>query len=536
MSSRRTRAALAAGLLTASAAAAMMSTGTAHAVVGSTAKDGSYPFAAKLDIDTGNGGLRGCSAALVGPQWLVTAASCFAENPVQSTKVPAGAPKFRTTATIGRADLTRDTGTVVDVVELVPRDDRDLVLAKLAKPVTGIAPVKLGVNAPLIGEDIWVAGFGRTKDEWVPNNLHYAKFSVGTVQDGTIELAGKSDDAVVCQGDTGGPAFRDIGGSYELVAVNSRSWQGGCLGNESESRKGAVDTRVDDIADWVSKRVAPVAPKVPLGDYRVDINGDGKADYVTVDDNGSVHAYINKGGDGHGGWTDYGVIATGAPGGTPDRVRFADINGDGKADYLVVGDNGSVHAWINNGGDGHGGWKDAGVIATGITGVTPDQVRFADINGDGKADYLIVGKDGSIHAYINKGGDGHGGWTDYGVIATGAPGGTPDRVRFADINGDGKADYLVVGDNGSVHAWINNGGDGHGGWKDAGLIATGTAGVTPDQVRFADINGDGKADYLLVDDKGAVRAFLNKGGDGHGGWADYGKIATGAAAGYKVHM
>ncbi|MEV6674411.1 S1 family peptidase [Streptomyces sp. NPDC051162] len=229
--------------------AAGLLTGTpANAVVGDAAKDGSYQFTAKLDI----GGQRSCSAALVGQQWLVTAASCFSDDPTQGFKLAAGAPKLKTTATIGRADLTRDSGTVVDVVELVPREDRDLVMAKLASPVAGITPARVGSNAPLQGEELWSAGFGRTKDEWVPDRLHYAKFTVGAVKDTTVSLTGKSEGAAVCQGDTGGPAFRDIGGRYELVDVNSRSWQGGCFGSdEKESRTSAVDTRVDDIAAWI---------------------------------------------------------------------------------------------------------------------------------------------------------------------------------------------------------------------------------------------------------------------------------------------
>ncbi|MEU8581700.1 S1 family peptidase [Streptomyces abikoensis] len=247
MSARRPRAALAAGLLASSAAAALLTATPANAVVGAAAKDGSYAFTAKLDI----GGQRSCSAALVESQWLVTASSCFADDPSQGFKVAAGAPKLTTTATIGRTDLTRDGGSVMKVVELVPREDRDLVMAKLEKPVSGISPVNLGFNAPLQGEDVFVSGYGRTKDEWVPDRLHYAKFSVGDAKDGSVNLAGKSGDAVVCEGDTGAPAFRDIGGRYELVGVNSRSWMGGCLGHEDETRKGALDTRTDDVAGWI---------------------------------------------------------------------------------------------------------------------------------------------------------------------------------------------------------------------------------------------------------------------------------------------
>ncbi|MFF4529695.1 GDSL-type esterase/lipase family protein, partial [Streptomyces sp. NPDC001407] len=112
---------------------------------------------------------------------------------------------------------------------------------------------------------------------------------------------------------------------------------------------------------WVQQRV-DVKRKSPLGDYRVDINGDGKADYLVLQDNGVVNAWINNGGTGHGGWTEQGTFATGV--GEPgDKIRFADINGDGKADYLVLQDNGVVNAWINNGGTGHGGWTEQGTFA-----------------------------------------------------------------------------------------------------------------------------------------------------------------------------
>ncbi|MGK5732827.1 FG-GAP-like repeat-containing protein [Streptomyces sp. URMC 124] len=279
---------------------------------------------------------------------------------------------------------------------------------------------------------------------------------------------------------------------------------------------------------WIQQRVdvkpAPERPAPPPGDYRVDIDGDGKADYLAVQDNGSVRAWINNGGTGHGSWIDRGKFASGA--GEPGRkIRFADINADGKADYLILQDDGSVKAWINNGGNGNGGWTDRGTFATGV-GEPGSKVRFADINGDGKADYLVVGKYGVTKAWLNNGGTGQGSWIERGTFA-GGTGEPEDRIRFADVNGDGKADYLAVQDDSSVRAWINTGTDGRGSWSELDGFAGGV-GETGSKVRFADINGDGKADYLVLQDDGVMQAWINDHGNGRGGsWTDRGTFATG---------
>ncbi|MDQ0985267.1 FG-GAP-like repeat-containing protein [Streptomyces sp. V2I9] len=283
---------------------------------------------------------------------------------------------------------------------------------------------------------------------------------------------------------------------------------------------------------WISEQVVvkPAPARTGLGDYQVDLNADGRADYLVVDANGAVSAWLNKGGDGRGGWTSAGQVASGVDlaGG---RVRFADLNGDGYADYLVVDANGAVRAWLNKGGTGVSGWTAAGQVATGVN-LAGGQVRFADLNADRFTDYLVVDPNGAVRAWLNKGGTGTAGWTAAGQIASGV--GVPaDQVRFADVNADGFADYLAVAADGAVQAWLNQGGSGIGGWTAAGQIATGT-GAHGSWVRFADVNADRRADYLVVDANGAVRAWLNGGGDGGGvgggGWTPVDRFAAGAGA------
>ncbi|WP_314616999.1 phosphatidylinositol-specific phospholipase C domain-containing protein [Streptomyces stackebrandtii] len=297
------------------------------------------------------------------------------------------------------------------------------------------------------------------------------------------------------------------------------------------------------IKETVEVKPAPPRQGADSGDYDVDINGDGRADYLVVDDNGAVRAWLNTANPTTGAveWTDQGFIASGSNDWSAKQVRFADVGGDARADYLVVDPvNGAVRAFLNMGGDGRGGWQDRGFIATGSSGWTGDQVRFADVGGDARADYLVVGPNGATRALLNTT-DATTGvikWTDQGVIASGSAAWTGGQVRFADVGGDARADYLVVGDQGATHAYVNTGGNGRGGWSDQGVIATGSSLWLADQIRFADINADGRADYLVLDDNGAIHAYFHTTSTtGTVKWSDQGVIATGTGApGYRVRI
>ena len=121
-------------------------------------------------------------------------------------------------------------------------------------------------------------------------------------------------------------------------------------------------------------------------------------------------------------------------------VHFADIDGDGKADYLYVNSAGAVSMY-QNGGQIATGWDWIGptTIATG-DGTLTDQstVFFADINGDGRADYVISNSNGGLDVFLNIGDAGSTDitWTPFPNIAGGL--GTPN-ITLADLDGDGTA-------------------------------------------------------------------------------------------------
>ncbi|MFD8081269.1 trypsin-like serine protease [Kitasatospora sp. NPDC059722] len=264
--------------------------------------DPSLAYTAKINIGNGK---RACSATLVDRNWLLTAASCFTDTPDDLTTVTAGAPKDKTTATIGRTDLTNTgTGAVVDVVELAPRADRDLVMARLAFPVTGITPVTLGATAPVAAENLRAAGYGRTVTDWVPTKVHTTTHTVGAVAATTVDTAPADGQTPICQGDAGAPLLRDKNGTTELAAIASRSWQGGCLGAlGTELRTGATSVRTDDLGAWVKQvREAALSTSAPTTSGVYDPVKQTSTEF-TVDDKGRVMGAYNINGQGWSSWT-----------------------------------------------------------------------------------------------------------------------------------------------------------------------------------------------------------------------------------------
>ncbi|MET8078997.1 trypsin-like serine protease [Streptomyces sp. NPDC005303] len=261
------RSAVGAALVAVVATAGALLSVPAHAVAGDPVGTGSYAFTANVALGADDTA-RACSGALVASDWILTAASCFAAD-VEVPTVAAGKPALSATATVA--------GKTSAVVQLVPRAGRDLVLARLARPVTGVTPVTVASTAPAAGDQLRAVGYGRTAGDWLTATAHSTAFAVNAV--GTDDLTITGQNGALCQGDTGAPLLRETNGTAELVGVGSRSWQGGCLG-ETETRTGAIAARSDDLASWVSATTGPA----PVTDF----NCDGVEDIAVSDPRATV--------------------------------------------------------------------------------------------------------------------------------------------------------------------------------------------------------------------------------------------------------
>src|SRR5262249_17442739 len=123
------------------------------------------------------------------------------------------------------------------------------------------------------------------------------------------------------------------------------------------------------------------------------------------------------------------------------------------------------------------------------------RVKWADMTGDGLQDIALV-SDGQVAYWPSLG---WGNWARQ-VTMRNSPrlpaGYDPRRILLGDVDGDGLADLVYV-DDGRVTLWLNQSGNG---WSDP-VVISGTPQVTDvDALRLCDLYGNGVSGVLWSGD------------------------------------
>ncbi|MEU6716804.1 VCBS repeat-containing protein [Nonomuraea sp. NPDC046802] len=278
------------------------------------------------------------------------------------------------------------------------------------------------------------------------------------------------------------------------------------------SNSGGVVTTVEgNVSDRIALRTNPrlmgyVSPAIPDDKTTIpDVSGDGYADILAAKSDGSLNYFANN-----------FNVSPNAPYGNSRQIgsgwadmkhtALGDVNGDGYADILAAKPDGTLRYYGNNFNASPTAPYGSGYqIGSGWA----DMKHFAaaDVNGDGYADILAVDQAGNLRYYGNN-----------FKVSSNAPygngyqigSGWADMKHFAaaDVNGDGYADILAVDQAGNLRYYGNNFkvssnapyGNGY-------QIGSGWA----DMKHFAaaDVNGDTFADILAAKPDGTLRYYGN---------------------------
>ena len=219
---------------------------------GRTVAQGQYRFSAALTmtgIPTAGQGRRdsSCSGALIAPRWVITAGHCFRDAGGERVSRTVAE---RTTATVGRADLTGTAGHVATVIAVHQSDTADVALAEIDTPITDIEPLAIGTTPPETGDIVRLTGYGliHRYDPEPSKRLQTGEFTVTSIDETFVGLSGHAPrpDTSPCEHDSGGPYFRvRAGGGAELVAVVSR-------GPACPHTGADLSARTDNLAGWIS--------------------------------------------------------------------------------------------------------------------------------------------------------------------------------------------------------------------------------------------------------------------------------------------
>jgi hypothetical protein len=227
-----------------------------------------------------------------------------------------------------------------------------------------------------------------------------------------------------------------------------------------------------------------------------DLNGDGKDDFVTANSNtNNISIFF-----GHGNGTFMPRVQF-AVNVSPRFVGIGDFNGDSKRDLIVTHE--SPAAAVILLGDGVGGFTQTG----GSPQPVMQEIAIGDFNGDGRSDVVTGNSPQNNVAIFLADATGH---LNLASTTPSLSVSTEMRLQTADLNADNKVDVVVANvDRNTITVFLGNG---------LGALSAGTnfdAEPRPVAPTIADFDGNGTLDLVVANNGSSTISFYS--GNGAGG-------------------
>ena len=209
-----------------------------------------------------------------------------------------------------------------------------------------------------------------------------------------------------------------------------------------------------------------------------DLDGDGKAELVLVNDTNREHAsyQFNL-------WFDQLSLDDEFPGASnANQLKLADLNNDTYLDIVIAND-GTNLIYFNDEGLGF----DAAIT---LGNAQSQDVIIADLNADNFLD-LVFANEGPNQVYLNDQAGGFIASTRFGTANS-------SGVDIIDFNTDGYPDIVIANIDDDDLIYLNNGADQSGGVVDSAAIQIGTELTESFAVVVADLDDDGVNNEILI--------------------------------------
>lgn len=205
------------------------------------------------------------SGTLIGSQYVLTAGHCAEGVANTAGRFQIGNTVYSTSQVFLHPNYNANA--------LGTDSANDIAILKLDRPVTGVTPSPIYRAIPAVGQLLTLVGFGGGGTGTSGHDGSFGTKRVGTTPIDQVSSKliswnfDNNSESNTAPGDSGGPAFLNVGGVYYVAGVTS----GGDLDTAGIGDH-SFDTRVDSFASWIDSIVGSVTPSVVVSVKASDVS------------------------------------------------------------------------------------------------------------------------------------------------------------------------------------------------------------------------------------------------------------------------